>query len=254
MWGERPMPGPEQAPRRSSVRARKSRTSGSSADPLRLGPRSATVSALQLQAEGDFAREPARYPESRGRKEFPGSPSALARGTMSAGPAAGPGASGASGASRAPATDSVSALRPAAALPCPVGPSSWRHLHGTSRTRTGGCGRDTRASLGAPARTPTRPARARGPAGGHCAESAQPRCPPRRRQRRAALPAAQRAAPARPGPSGRLTAARTCPVRRAPPSPRLSGWGTPPRSRRSLFPPPFSFPHHRKRRRRRRRR
>lgn len=94
---------------------------------------------------------------------------------MSAGRVAGPRAS------RGPARETVSALRAAATLPCPVGPSSWRHLHEISRTRRSGC-----------------------------------------------------------------------PVCRAPPSPRLSGWGTPPRSRRSLFPPPFSFPHHRKRRRRRR--
>lgn len=136
---------------------------------------------------------------------------------MSAGPAAGPGASGASG---APATESGSALRPAAALPCPAGPSSWRHLHGTSRTRTGGCGRDTHAAReGLRGRHRPAPARARGPAGGRGTQSAQPRCPPRRRQRRAARPAAPESGAS---PSGAERAAARGPYLSSPPSASLS--------------------------------
>lgn len=136
---------------------------------------------------------------------------------MSAGPAAGPGASGASG---APATESESALRPAAALPCPAGPSFWRHLHGTSRTRTGGCGRDTHAAReGLRDRHRPAPARARGPAGGRGTESAQPRCPPRRRQRRAARPAAPESGAS---PSGAERAAARGPYLSSPPSASLS--------------------------------
>lgn len=70
---------------------------------------------------------------------------------MRAGRAVGPGTSG------APAGETVSALQPAAALPCPVGPSSWRHLHETSRTRRGGCGEGHTRLVSAPATPPTHP-------------------------------------------------------------------------------------------------
>lgn len=70
---------------------------------------------------------------------------------MSTDPAAGPGASA------APARETVSALRLAAALPCPVGPSSWRHLHETSRTQRGGCGDRHSLLFNAPGTPPTRP-------------------------------------------------------------------------------------------------
>lgn len=64
---------------------------------------------------------------------FPEAPQPSFAATMSTGRAAESEASG------APAAETVSALRPPAALPCPIGPSSWRHLHETLRTRRGGC-------------------------------------------------------------------------------------------------------------------
>lgn len=55
------------------------------------------------------------------------------------------------------ALETVSALRPAAASPCPAGPSSWRHLHETSRTRKGGCGERHTRFVSAPEKPPTGP-------------------------------------------------------------------------------------------------
>ena len=87
----------------------------------------------------------------KAENSFPEAPRPSFAATMSAGRAAGPGTSG------APAGETVSALQPAAALPCPVGPSSWRHLHETLRTRRGGCGERHTRLVRAPATLPTHP-------------------------------------------------------------------------------------------------
>lgn len=203
---------------------------------------------LQLREERAISKG-ASEAAGGGRKaqagnSFPEAPRPWFVVTMSAGRVAGPGAS------RGTARETVSALRPVATLPCPVGPSSWRHLHEISRTRRSGCGERHRRLVKAPGAPPT-----------HTCPSLRPRRRIQHGERQAGVPApppppeasSARASPeSGASPSGAdpvRNGGRTCPVCRAPPSPRLSGWGTPPRSRRSLFPPPFSFPHHRKRRR-----
>lgn len=103
----------------------------------------------------NLSREQARYQGVKGSavagNSFPEALRPSLEATMSGDPAPG------SRASAPLARETVSALRPAAALPCPAGPSSWRHLHETSRTRKGGCGERHRRLLSAPATPPTRP-------------------------------------------------------------------------------------------------
>lgn len=75
------------------------------------------------------------------------------------------------------ARETLSALRPAVASPCPAGPSSWRHLHETSRTRKGGCGERHTRFVSAPEKPPTGPC-----------QSPRPRHQ-QRRERQAEVPA-----------------------------------------------------------------
>lgn len=123
----------------------------------------------------NLSREQTRYQGVEGSavagNSFPEAPRPSFEATMSGDPAPGPRAS-------APlARETVSGLRPAAALPCPAGPSSWRHLHETSRTRKGGCGERHTRLVSTPATPPSRPC-----------QSLRPRRQ-RRRERQAEVPA-----------------------------------------------------------------
>lgn len=123
----------------------------------------------------NLSREQARYQGVKGNavagNSFPEALRPSFEATMSGDPAPG------SRASAPLARETVSALRPAAALPCPAGPSSWRHLHETSRTRKGGCGERHTRLVSAPATPLTRPS-----------QSLRPRRQPRR-ERQAEVPA-----------------------------------------------------------------
>lgn len=124
--------------------------------PHELGPKCAAASVLSSGSKkSDLSREQARYQGLEGRavaeNSFLEAPRPSFEATMSGDPAPGPRAS-------APvARETVSALRPAATLPCSGGPSSWRHLHEISRTRKGGCRERHTRLVSAPATPPTGP-------------------------------------------------------------------------------------------------
>lgn len=143
----------KQAPRRSSVYPQKAREEQAILSiQLSSAPKRCRLRSSSYKRRERFRKGASEVSGGGGRAEagnsFPEAPRPSSAVTMSAGPAAGPGA---------PTAETVSALRPAPALPCPVGPSSWRHLHETSRTQRGGCGETYIRLVKAPGTPPTHP-------------------------------------------------------------------------------------------------